>query len=154
MRIKFQRMKNLAICFIRAANTLFGASVDEIIGTAQAEKSKGDQVGALKGHKKAFKISHAHTCRRREASLRYGIGAAQDYAKTVKFYEKARKLGSADDRSNLADGYVRIRDVERLEQNRSSCFVKAVKWEAAAVGYEPARLAIAAKALKIKRASG
>lgn len=90
----------------------------------------------------------------REASLRYGMGAAQDYAKTVKFYEKARKLGSADDRSNLADGYVRIRGVERLKQNRSSCFVKATKWEAAAVGYEPARLAIAAKALKIKRASG
>ncbi|WP_314978949.1 hypothetical protein [Campylobacter rectus] len=57
-------MKNLAICFIRAASTLFGASVDKIIGAAQAEKSKGDQVGALKGHKKAFKISHAHAYRR------------------------------------------------------------------------------------------
>jgi hypothetical protein len=33
-------MKNLAICFIRAASTLFGASVDEIIGTAQAENQK------------------------------------------------------------------------------------------------------------------
>ena len=89
MRTKFQRTKNLAICFIRAASTLFGASVDEIIGTAQAEKSKGDQAGALKGHKKAFKISHAHVCRRREASLRYGIGAAQDYAKMVKFIKKS-----------------------------------------------------------------
>ena len=49
---------------------------------------------------------------------------------------------------------MRIRGVERLKQNRSSCFVKAAKREAAAVGYEPARLAIAAKALKIKRASG
>ena len=109
MRIKFQRMKNLAICFICAASTLFNASVDEIIGEAQAEKSKGDQAGALKGYKKAFKMSHAHACRRRGVSLRYDIGTAQDYAKTVKFYKKARKLGSTNGRSNLADGYVRIR---------------------------------------------
>ena len=68
--------------------------------------------------------------------------------KNGEIYEKVRKLGSADGRSNLADGYVRIRGVERLEQNRSSCFIKAAKREAAAVGYEPARLATAAKALK------
>ena len=49
---------------------------------------------------------------------------------------------------------MRIRDIKHLKQNRSSCFVKAAKREAAAVGYEPERLAIAAKALKIKRASG
>ena len=105
-------------------------------------------MGAPKGHKKASKISHAHAYRRPGGypTIRYRRGTR--LRKNGEIYKKVRKLGSADGRSNLADGYVRIRGVERLKQNRSSCFIKAAKWEAAAVGYEPARLAIAAKALK------